>query len=432
MAKDVRDLIENLALRGAADTGFDTPSPRDQAIAALLERGPDVVTALIGRLEDLLAAAAAHHRRVAAVTKAWDAWYEESERLIDDHGALADVERYRTIPTESLPQPSAEDDAYRDPYELKQGIIEALRRCGDQRAAPVIIAALADRACVHTAARALRDIRSGLAVPALLDAVTLITPDDNVAFPEILVTLQDYGASIAQARERFEAETSPQGRVSLMHLLTKMPDDGTGRPPESLIRNSLVFQALDHRDTVGRWKAIRALRRIDHAVAEEFSLSAMDAPPPADVVRSAITLAAHGNPPGHDRELIRRLRNVANTRPATRAIEAALTEDSPEPDVRELRLALRLALRVNTSELTDPMRLVRALHRLSSHPELADRAQLALRRGDLLLGQVAAGDGEARTIFEAVATPDDRARLAGFTVRAAPRPALLRRIFRRR
>ncbi|WP_405541613.1 hypothetical protein OG478_04650 [Streptomyces phaeochromogenes] len=424
MGRKLEELIEDLSIWQTGDYGHvDSPSPRDLAVAELRTMGPQAVPALIERLDGLLAATAGHRERVDSVQAAWTAWYEESDRLSDEHGPGADVERHRTIPSDSLPQRSVEDTNYRDPYDLKQGIIEALRQLGDQRAAPVLTAALSDRTCVPAAARALCDIHADRAVPALLDAVTLIDHNTNrsIVFDPLLAALRHYGVSMAQARERFESETSPQGRVRLMHLMTQLPDDGAGRPSESQIRDSLIFLALDDKDNTGRWQAVGALNKIDGSTAERDMFSDWDAPPPADVIRSAIALAAHGKPLGHDRELTNRLRRIRHTAPAARAVEAVLLQDSPEPDAQELRLALRLALGVHTSELDDPLHFARALHRLSSHSQVGDSALLTLRRTcwDLLFPQMVQADEarrrEARTIFDAIATPHEHTRFAGYT-----------------
>lgn len=424
MGRKLEELIGNLSVWQTGDYGdVDTSSPRDLAIAELRTMGPQAVQALIERLDGLLAATAAHRKRVKAVQEAWTAWYEESDRLGDEHGLGADLERYRTIPSDSLPQRSAEDTNYRDPYELKQGIIEALHQLGDQRAAPVLTAALSDRTCIPAAAQALCDIHADHAVPALLNAVTLVDHNTNksIVFDPLLASLRHYGVSMAQARERFEAETSPQGRVRLMHLMTQLPDDGADRPSESEIRDSLVFLALDDKDNTSRWEAVGALNRIDNNTVERDIFSEWEAPPPADVIRSAIALAAHGKPPGHEQELASRLRRIRHTAPAAQAVEATLTQDSPEPDTQELRLALRLALGVHTSELDDPLRFARALHRLSSHSKVGDSALLALRRTcwDLLFPQMVQADEarrrEARTIFDAIATPHEHTRFAGYT-----------------
>lgn len=432
MPDDLEGLIERLPLWSAHG---DATSPRDAAIAALRERGPDVVPLLVGRLDELLAATAGHRERVAAVQKVWTAWYEESDRLADDHGLMADVERYRAIPTESLPQRAPEDEHFTDPVELKQGIVEALRRFGDDRAGPVLTRALGDAACVAAAARVLRDIHVDGAVPALLDAAAAHPPDDR-PFDDVVETLRHYGVTRARARERFEAETSPQGRVSLMGLLSKLPDDGTRRPAASEIRDSLVFLALDDKDSVRRWHAVQALNEMDNLGAEtDFRMSAMEAPPSADVIGAAIVMAATGKPPGYDLELILRIRRLTHTPAGARAVEAVLTQDSPAPDGEVLDFALRLVLGVHTTEIDDPMGLVRALYRLSGHEGVGDRARRVLRRGDLLFTRMTQDDAaareEARAIFDAVAEPADRARFARYAASRRGRWSKLLRPFGR-
>lgn len=128
---------------------------------------------------------------------------------------------------------------------------------------------------------------------------------------------------------------------------------------------------------------------------------------------------------------------MRSTASAARAVEAVLTQESPEPDAGELRLAMRLALGVRASDLGDPMPLIRALHRLSSHPEVGERASTTLRRTcwDLLFPQLLrddeAGRQEARAVLDAVATPDDRSWFADF-VRSQPIRLRLRHRLRRR
>ncbi|MDQ0947120.1 hypothetical protein QFZ24_001043 [Streptomyces phaeochromogenes] len=76
---------------------------------------------------------------------------------------------------------------------------------------------------------------------------------------------------------------------------------------------------------------------------------------------------------------------------------------------------------MHTSALDDPLRLARALHRLSSHSQVGDSALLALRRTcwDLLFPQMVQDDEarrrEARTIFDAIATPHEHTRFASYT-----------------
>ncbi|WP_158854847.1 recombinase family protein [Saccharothrix deserti] len=106
------------------------------------EGDPATVPELIARLEALIADTADHYARLAAVTAVWNAWYDEGDRLTEEHG-IGDIERYRTVLTESLPQRERRDEHYREPYEAKQKLVRALHRTGDPRAAPVLVAALA-------------------------------------------------------------------------------------------------------------------------------------------------------------------------------------------------------------------------------------------------------------------------------------------------
>jgi HEAT repeat protein len=419
--QNLHELVDDLAVWQSSDYGHgDVPSLRDQAIVELKKTGPRAVPVLIKRLEDLLTTSAEHRARVDAVQAAWTAWYQESDELMDEYGLGADIERHRTIPTADLPEQSPRDENYRDPYSLRTGIVNALHELGDERAAPVLTAALSDPACIPDAARALCDIHFDAAGPALLDAVTLVdhTANTGIVFDPLFAALRHYGVTLAQARERFDAETSPQGRVRLMHLMTTLPEDGTGRPAETEIRDALVFLALDDRDESGRWRAIEALNRLDNRPDERDIVSDWDAPPPVHVIRAAIALAAHGKPPGHDRELTSRLRRIRHTAPAMRAVEAVLSE-SPEPDAAELGLALRLALGVR-SDVDEPVPLLRALHRLSAHPEVGTLATTVLRRTgwELLYPQLIHQDEarrrEARAIFDAIATPAEHRHFAGF------------------
>ncbi|MFW6691036.1 hypothetical protein [Streptomyces sp. MAR4 CNX-425] len=452
MADDVGELIERLALWRTGDGGYDEASLREQAIVALRERRPEAVPALVGRLDALLADHAAHLERVGAVTAAWDAWYEEGDALVDEHGvgAVFELERYRTVPSDSLPQREPRDEHYQDPYDLKQGIVEALRRIGDDRAAPVLGRALGDRACVHHAATALREIRLDGAVPALLDAAARTGPAD-MAFPALLGALEHYGATVADVRARFEAESGPQARVSLMHVMKRLPGDAAGRPAEEEIRDALVFLALD-RSAPDRRRALRALAELGEPPEEirdddlrdgvpgapdaDYGAAAMDAPPPAAVVRTAITLAAQGRPAGHDRELRRRLRRMAEDAPAAaRAVTAVLARE-PRPSDAELDLALRLALRLHPDRAAEQLPLLRALHGLTAYPPARAGALRALRRDGMLFGLMLHDDAAlraaAREVFDDVAEPADRQRFAEYEALRLGTWGRLARRFRRR
>lgn len=449
MADDVGELIERLALWRTGDGGYDEVSLRERAIVALQERGPEVVPVLVDRLDALLADHAAHLERVAAVTAVWDAWYEEGDALVDEHGVgkVFELERYRTVPSDSLPQREPRDEHYQDPYDLKQGLVEALRRIGDDRAAPVYGRALRDRACIRYAATALRGTHLDGAVPALLDAAASIEPDD-MAFPEVLRTLEHYGATKAQVRARFEAESGPRARVSLMHVMRKLPGDGSGRPADEEIADALVFLAMSRSatDRHGALRELKALGTLDalpgDAVDAHGSWDAapggavMEAPPPAEAVHAAIVLAAHGNPPGHDGELRRRLRHMAEDAPAAaRAVTAVLAREPRAPDA-ELELALRLALRLHPDRVAEHLPLLRALHGLTSYPAGRAGALRALRRDGMLFVLMLHEDAvlreEARAVFEDVAEPADRERFAEYeALRMGTWGRLVRRFKRR-
>ncbi|WP_433479263.1 hypothetical protein ACQPZP_20845 [Spirillospora sp. CA-142024] len=183
--RELEDLISSLSVE-LSSSDYGGPSPRDQAIEEVGELGPQVVPALISRLEALLADTADHREKLAEVVDAWDIWYDEMDSLTADHG-LGDHERHLTIRSEDLPSPD-EVRRYRDPSRLKQGLVVALHRLGDERAGAVLADALRDPVCVHRAALALRDIRSDQAVPFLLDAATLVDPD-GMGFPEVVAAL---------------------------------------------------------------------------------------------------------------------------------------------------------------------------------------------------------------------------------------------------
>lgn len=456
MADDVGELIERLALWRTGDGGYDEDSLRERAIVALRERRAEAVPALIERLDTLLTDHAAHLERVGAVTAAWDAWYEEGDALVDEHGlgAVFELERYRTHPSDGLPQREPRDEHYEDPYDLKQGIVEALRRIGDDRAAPVLGRALGDRACVHYAATALRGIHLDGAVPALLDAAARTEPDD-LAFPAVLSALEHYGATMAEVRARYEAESGPQARVSLMRVMKQLPGDGAGRPPDEEIRDALVFLAMA-REASDRYGPLQALAELgaspqdagDPLDAEDSGDveaagdpwdtdfgGGMDAPPPAGVVRAAMVLAAKGKAPGHDRELRRRLRHMAEEAPsATRAVTAVLTRE-PRSSDEELDLALRLAPRLKP-RAAEHLVLLRALQRLTSYAPARAGALRALRRDTglfvLMLHQDPAVRAESRAVFDDVAEPADRERFARYEALRLGRWGRLARRFKRR
>jgi hypothetical protein len=431
MANDLESLIKALQFWGVDE--WRDVSPRERAIVALEERKPEAVPALIQRLEELLDTSARWRELRDEVVEAWDAWYSEGRKLSAEHGFRADIEPYRTLPTASLPSGS-EIDGYSDPLHLKQGIIEALHQLGDPRAGAVIVAALAERACGVNAARALRDIRNDQAVPALLDAAARVPPlTQDMGFTEILSTLKHYGLSPAQARERFDAETSPQGRVNLWQLLSELDEDGDLTPPKSTIRDSLVFLALDSKSPNSR--ASDALREMDGIPPTELLFSRRDVPPSPDIIGSAIVLAAHGRPPGYDHVLLGSLRAVGHTPEVTQAAEAILTQRPPGPDARELRLALELIQWVSPEKVSNPLELIRALRGLTAHSDsqISTLARAALLRDGFLFSQMLHKDSllrqEALGVFDAIAGPDDRTRFTRYA--RSRRTSFWRKLLRR-
>ncbi|MFI6346475.1 hypothetical protein [Streptomyces sp. NPDC050560] len=439
---DLDGLIDRLERWRGSDTGVEGPTPREQAVAALRERGPEAVTALVARLEALLAETSAYRERTAAVTRVWDIWYEESDRLGDEYGSMDNIEPHRTVATDSLPERPARDHAAGRRNDLKQGIVEALHMLGDGQAGPVLTTALSDPACIPAAAAALCDIHADGAVPALLDAVPLVDHrvNSSIVYAPLLRAVRRYGVTLAQARERFEAETAPLARVRLLHLMEELPDDGTGRPDPSEVRDALVFVAMDDKDTGAQWGAIAALCPEEGPEAEEAPHPfGREAGPPAHVVRAAIAVAARGNPPGHGRELAYRLRRLAvESSHVVRAVETVLTRTSPVPDDEELLLALRLAQRANTSTMAPdaPLRLVRALYAATSHPRVGERALAVLHRQDYdLFKLMTDGDpavrAEARAVFDAVADPELRSGFARFKARHGGLGSRLLGLFRR-
>ncbi|WP_433479264.1 hypothetical protein ACQPZP_20850 [Spirillospora sp. CA-142024] len=202
-------------------------------------------------------------------------------------------------------------------------------------------------------------------------------------------------------------------------MVGELADDDAAALTGLDIRDSLVYLAIDENDS-RRWDALKMLRKLegDSAGAAEYASL-----PPAQIIRSAISMAAQGEPRGHDRKLRKNLRLLLrNThhdrRPFAHAVTAILTARSPEPDPAELHLALELVRHLRIHEIGDPAELVRAMHRLSAHPALmvSVRAKSVLLGrtlgSELLFEQMLHGDQavreEARAIFEQMAEPEDR------------------------
>lgn len=244
---DLNQLIDHLANWRTSD--YDGTSLRDDAIAELKKRGPQVVPVLIKRLDELLTAAAERRKRIASVTATWQRWDEERRRLVAEHGPGADISSYQTIADEDLPRHS-ELDSLADPYQLRQGLVEALDQIGDKRATTVLIAALGDDACVPRAAAALRRLRDKRAVGPLLDALARMAPNGTVV-GDLIDVILSYDVPADRAEKRFHAERSPQGRANLLRLLARH----SGVP-------AAVFLPAIHDPFVEvRWAAVEGLLR---------------------------------------------------------------------------------------------------------------------------------------------------------------------------
>jgi PBS lyase HEAT-like repeat-containing protein len=345
----------------------------------------------VKRTIDELATDLRRHRdylaRERKIKQVWDRWYDEGDRLSEDLLRVADVDAHRTeVRTANLPERTIADEHYVDDERSRIHRVEALHRSRDRRAVPVLIAALSDTPCVASAARALRDIRSDDAVPALLGAAALAPLGTN-AFREISKTLQSYKVSPQRIRQAFDAETSPQGRVSLRRLLG---DDQLD------VRDDLVVLATDDYDPVTR-----------NAALGELGLSEVE------VVRAAIPLAVHDLTV---RLRLRRMHRQRGEATVDEAVETALTTEPPLSDAAELDLLLRLAQQIAFGHGRDPMRLIRVLHGLTTHPQVGERARKALCQGNVVFDQMMQQDDalreEARSLFRSVATRPDLDRFA--------------------
>ncbi len=379
------------------------------------------VEQMISRLRALLAATAEDRARVAEVQAAWDLWYDECHDIHARYDFGQEAERHRTIHGDDLPRPV---ERVRDCYEDKQDHITTLHRLGDPRAADVLVAALADRACLPKAAEALRDIRSDKAVPAMLDGIATTWISNDVSIKAVAATLQTYGVTPTQVRKRFDAETTPRGRVNLRELLRRMA--GTADvPPEEEIRDDLVYLALNHKDDGGgggQTHAQFALQRMDGTAAtadDQFG----NPVPAAHLIRRAIVLAAQGKPAGHAAEMRRSVLHYSRTPPAAEAVESVLTEESSE---EVLRFALYMCLTARTTGFADPIRVARVLDTLLGRRSLSEDAMLVLRRTDLLFDLMLAGNEEAERIFRSFATPEEEERFARRASATRPRWRFLR------
>jgi len=435
MTDDLESLIDDLGLWTSSDYGRDR---RNRAMAALKRRAPEAVPALIARLGPLVAERVEHLRRVDAVLRTWRLWYDESDRLTADHGLTADVERYRKIPTSTLPEPPVQLE---DTSLLKVGIIEALHQIGDERSGPVLLSALTDPQCIGRSSAALCDIRIERATPPLLGAAARSKPKKE-DFTAVVKALRVYRVSAAQARERFAAERTPEGRVSLWHVVNKLAETADERLDVTEIRDSLVYMAMA--DPPERWDAMTQLSEagvLGGGTDRDPWNHGYETPPSPEIIKAAISMAARDKPDGFGHELRFRVRQIvksdrgldtrtagasaapdASSFAASEGVLALLAEQAPVPSVDELHFALELALFLAMRDdlVRDPLELIRSLQRLSAHPapEVSARALKALHNGWMLFEQMEQKDAarreEARMVFEKTARPGDRERYATF------------------
>ncbi|RBM19063.1 HEAT repeat domain-containing protein [Streptomyces sp. PT12] len=401
MTERVEDLIEQLGSWRAGDVADQ--SPRERVLAELSTQGPHVVPVLIKRLRALVTASAQHRDQVSRVPAA--------------------------------------DESADESAGLKQGIIEALHRIGDQQAGPVLTASLADPACRWAAARALKDVRDDDAVGPLLDTLARAQPSGSLIW-DIADTLRSYPVPRAVIERRLQAEKSQQGQQNLNGLLAVLAHEG-----DAAVADGLHAALSPHTDV--RLKSVEELAGSGRGgeegeTREALTLLALDkAPPvslravqalgeptPQELVREAIGLAARAERPARDLQLISRARHFVRSHPSGIPAVLAALEGAPELPAAEVHIVLELLSPLN-ADLTPehPIRLLRALHGLAARPdyEIRHRSLAVLRGGDLLftlMAQDAPVSAEARTIFDSFAEPSDIARFERFTHARPKQPGM--------
>lgn len=381
MTEDVDSLIADLELWRTPE---GRPSHRDTAIAELQRRSPHVVPALVERLQALLT----------------------SSRRPRDHQGVPDRARYD-----------------RESLDLRQGLLQALARIGDERATAVLIAALDDDACVPYAAAALRQTPDDQAVEPLLDALARMPPNGTMV-DDLIDTLMVHGVSPEHVRARWRTEPSPRGRANLMRLLARHGDvpvsvfleaaqdpfhevrwaaiEGVlrvwradGHDPDPAWTEVLLFLAVDGEKSVG-WRAVDALEQMERGQQAEPDthpdLATRVLTPP--LLASVIGLALR-SPGAFGGQLGARLANLVSARPDGLQAVRGLIGLRPPADVLRAALDMLPPLGADTR---NPERAMRMLHRLLSHSDSGVRedAASALRRGDLLFPLLVSGDRDTR------------------------------------
>ncbi|MER7805069.1 hypothetical protein ABTX71_32640 [Streptomyces parvulus] len=387
---ELNELIENLAnWRTGGGDWADGSSLRDGAITRLKEIGPDAVPVLVTRLQQLLDDRADYLARFTAAEAEFDAWR---------------VDYVGDQPTGLL-----ELRGYRDPYELRQGLVEALHALGDERAAPVLVAALRDQACVANAARALRDIRAADPVDALMDGL-VITDRNGTMTNEIAAVAIEYGVTPRQVIARFDVEETEQGRVNLLELLADLA-------AEREVPATAFLAAVDDDIEEVRWAVTRGLTHVAASPETEATLLVMALDQESSVRWRAISA-------------LRQIRGSGTS--VWDYHNSPLTEDL----VREAFLLqderVDGRIRARLADLRDPIPVVRALHSLAA--DGASRAGAALLSGTALFRLMLTDETAeaAKAAFDTVATPADVTRFEEFrSAQPKPQPKR-RRWFRRR
>lgn len=410
MAK-LNKLIEDLANWRTGD--WDGPSLRDQAIEQLVEIGPDAVPALVARLQQLLDSRAEYLAERTAAKAEFDAWRADVDRVLDAaqrEGRIAGEADFVAAGIGDQPTGLLDLREHRDPYQLRQGLVAALHALGDQRAAPVLVAALHDEACVWRAALALRDIRATDPVDALLDGlVNTVRNGSNT--DDIAATTIMYGVTPEQVVARFDAEPTEQGRVNLMELLAALAAEREVPP-------TAFLAAADDENEKVRWGVITGLAQMPASPEIEATLLVLALDQEESVRWRAISA----------------LRQVRDGSPSLGGYKnSPLTEDL----VREAHLLrderVDARIRARLVDLEDPMPVVRALHGLAAAGDRrAGEALLSVDALFRLFGLMLADETaeEATAAFDAVATPAAVDRFERFRAEQ-PKPKR-RRWFRRR
>ncbi|WND39959.1 hypothetical protein RI578_39315 [Streptomyces sp. BB1-1-1] len=382
---ELNELIENLANWRTGDDDWGGPSLRDRAVTRLTEIGQDAVPVLVARLQQMLDDRADYLARLTEAKAEFDAW--RADYVGDQPTGLLELR------------------GYRDPYELRQGLVTALHALGDQRAAPILVAALRDQACVYYAAMALRTIHAADPVDALMDGL-VITERNGRMTNEIAAVAIEYGVTPGQVIARFETEETEQGRVNLLQLLADLA-------AEREVPATAFLAAVDDDNEEVRWAATRGLTHVAASAEIEATLLVMALDQESSVRWRAISALRQIRGSGTS------VGGYANFPLTDDLVREALLLRDERVDGR---------VRARLADIRDPMPVVRALHSLAADGD--SQAGAALLSGTALFRLILADETakEAKAAFDTVATPADVARLEEFRAAQPKR----RRWFRRR